>query len=501
MTRRHRWLTGAVLLAGSAMVLSITFYPRFLSTAAYAVEGAKAEAALGKLPAADDLSKTFEEVATVIEPSVVNISSVKRIKPTMQPSGHLQMSPNSPLFEFFGEDFFDHFMQPQIPQEGYEQQGLGTGLIVSNDGYILTNNHVVDNADEVTATLDNDRKLKATVVGTDPKSDLAVLKVNASDLYPAKLGDSDKLQIGEWVVAAGQPFGLTQTITAGIVSAKGRANVGVADYEDFIQTDAAINPGNSGGPLVNLRGEVVGINTAIFSRSGGYMGIGFAIPSNMAKSVMESLISQGKVVRGYLGVAIQDLNEGLAKSFGHEGTKGVLVGDVTPDSPADKGGMKQGDIITAYNGKPVENAHQLRSAVAETAPGTETKIEVFREGKARTLTIKLGELGGDLASINGQGSLSSDKLGLTVANITPDMATELGVTGTPGVIVTEVSPFGLAAHAGIRANDVIVAVQNQSVANVSQFNEALDKQDIKQGVRFTVQTGSMQRFVFVEANE
>jgi serine protease Do len=501
MTCRHRWWTGAVLIIASAVVLGVAFHSQLLSNAAYAVESAKADVAMGNLRAAQDLSKAFEEVAAAIEPSVVNISSIKRIRPAMQQNGDLQISPNSPLLQFFGEDFFKRFMIPRMPKEGYEQRGLGTGVVVSKDGYVLTNNHVIEGADEVMVTLSNDRQFKAKVVGADPKTDLAVLKIDATGLYPAKLGNSDDLKIGEWVVAAGQPFGLTHTVTAGIVSAEGRARLGVADYEDFIQTDAAINPGNSGGPLVNLKGEVIGINTAIFSRSGGSMGIGFAIPSNMAETVMESLIKHGKVVRGFLGVSIQNLTEGLAKSFGHQGTKGVLVGDVTPDSPADKGGLKQGDIITSYNGKPVENVHQLRSAVAETAPGTEVPLTVFRENKSRTLTVKVGELQGGLASVRGNGALSSDKLGLTVNNLTPDMAKELGVPPTRGVVVTKVSPFGLAARAGIQANDVILAVQKQPVSNVSEFNEALNKQDIKKGIRLTVQTGSMQRFVFIESTE
>jgi serine protease Do len=493
MKRQYKWGIVTVLAVIAVCGAGIVTYPRLISTAAYAVESARADIAMDHLSAAKDLSSAFEDVAAAIEPSVVNISSTKRIKPDVQQ--------NSPLFEFFGRDFLERLPHQQIPNEGYEQQGLGTGVIVSQDGYILTNNHVVDHADEVMVTLSNERQYKAQVVGTDPKSDLAVLKVDASDLHPAELGDSDQVKIGEWVVAAGQPFGLTHTITAGIVSATGRANVGVADYEDFIQTDAAINPGNSGGPLVDLTGHVIGINTAIFSRSGGYMGIGFAIPSNMAKTIMQSLISHGKVVRGFLGVSIQNLTEGLAESFGRKNTNGVLVGDVTPDSPADKAGMKQGDIITSYDGKAVGNVHELRSAVANTAPGTEAKIEVFRHGKSQTLTVKVGELEGGLASIERHGAVTSDKLGLTVTNLTPEITQGLGINQTRGVLVTEVDPFGLAAHAGIRQNDVIVAVQDQSVSNTSQFDEALNKQDVTKGIRFTVQSGSSQRFVFVESNK
>jgi len=451
------------------------------------------------LKAVQDLSAAFESVAEQIKPSVVSISSVKRIHPRMESGSGPALPPDSPFREFFGEDFFERFLRPRMPEHGYEQRGLGTGVIVSRDGYILTNNHVVDEADEVTVTLSDESQFKATVIGTDPKTDLAVLKINASDLVPATLGNSDHVRIGEWVVAMGHPFGLSDTITAGIVSAKGRANVGVADYEDFIQTDAAINPGNSGGPLADLAGEVIGINTAIFSRSGGYMGIGFAIPSNMAQAVMHSLIDHGRVIRGWLGVAIQDLNKELAESFGFDGTDGVLVSDVTPDGPAATADMEPGDIIVRFNGKRVTSMTELRAAVAATEPGAEVHVEVFRAGKPRTMTVKIGELqAGETLSQAAKPSLS---LGMTVENLTPEAALQLGLEHAHGVLVTGVEPFGPAAKAGIRVNDVVVAVQNQPVANVPEFRQAMAKHDLKKGIRLTVRTGSIQRFVFIRSGE
>ncbi|RME41687.1 MAG: PDZ domain-containing protein, partial [Planctomycetota bacterium] len=294
----------------------------------------------------------------------------------------------------------------------------------------------------------------------------------------------------------GNPFGLSNTLTAGIVSAKGRSHVGIVDYEDFIQTDAAINPGNSGGPLVDLSGRVVGINTAIFTRSGGYMGIGFAIPINMAKSVMDSLIKKGRVIRGWLGVLIQPLDEGLARSFGYEGKDGVLVGDVTPDSPAEKGGMKEGDIIIRYEGKPVPDVKTLRAMVADTQPGTKAQIEVFRDGKKRTLYVKIGELPEQGAIA--RGSADEENLGMTLQTLTPELAQRLGYDADlEGVLVTDVDPLGVAARAGIRPRDVILKVQGKSVDSVRAFRRELSRHDLRKGVRLRIQSGENQHFVFL----
>jgi serine protease Do len=344
-------------------------------------------------------------------------------------------------------------------------------------------------------TLVDERSFKAKIVGTDPKTDVAVVKIDADGLRPGTLGDSDKLKVGEWVIAAGNPFALTSTITAGIVSAKGRSNVGIVDYEDFIQTDAAINPGNSGGPLVNLRGEVVGINTAIFSQSGGYSGIGFAIPSNMANSVMKSLIEKGRVIRGYLGVAIQNLTEGLAKSFGYDGTDGVLISEVTPQGPADKAGLKQGEIITRFDGRAIKDTVQLRSLVAATQPDRTVQVEVIRGGRKEIVAVKIGEL--ESKQVQKQSEPPQSELGMRVETLTPEIAQQLGRADLRGVIVTSIDPLGAAAKAGIRTYDVVLDVQGRSVASVAEFERELKKYDLKKGVRLRVQSGEMQHFVFI----
>ena len=383
--------------------------------------------------------------------------------------------------------------------------GTGSGVIVSADGYILTNNHVVGDADEVDVTLPDGHEHRAKVVGTDPASDLAVIQVKASDLKAAKLGDSANLKVGEWVVAAGNPFGLSHTVTAGIVSAKGRSNMPnmrIADYEDFIQTDAAINPGNSGGPLINLRGEVIGINTAIASRTGGSNGVGFAIPVNMAKSIMESLIKHGHVVRGWLGLSIQPLTDEMAKSFGFDSTEGVLIGDVLPEGPAQKAGLKRGDIVTKFDGKKVKDMVEFRTAVAETEPGSKVRIEVYRDGKTKTVKVEVGtQPKGALSAMRGspekeKGTL--DDLGISVANAGPDSLRGLGLPeDLKGVLVTQVEQMGTGARAGLRVGDVIVDVQGVSTPDVSTFREQIAKQDLKKGIHLLVQTGEARHYVLL----
>ena len=330
---------------------------------------------------AHQLSTAFEDVADHVRPSVVSVSTRRGMQNTVAAGLAPQQPQANPFQESPFGDFFDHFFGPGGPQFGpgmqQPQEGLGSGFVVSKDGYILTNAHVVEGADEITVRTNDERDLEAKLVGSDPQTDLAVLKVEDGKLDALELGDSDSLRVGQWVVAAGTPFGLSSSITSGIVSATGRSNLRIADYENFIQTDAAINPGNSGGPLLDLEGKVVGINTAIFSRSGGYMGIGFAIPINMAKNVMNSLIADGKVTRGRLGAWIQDLDDDLAESFDYDSRNGVLIGDVDPESPAGKAGLQSGDIVLEYDGEPVTKADDLRMRVAGTKPG--------RGGRARDL--------------------------------------------------------------------------------------------------------------------
>ena len=400
-------------------------------------------------------------VAKLARPAVVNISTVG--------TGDVQQSPfpffNDPFFRrFFGEEFGRrHQQQPPAPRE----RGLGSGVIVSTDGYIITNNHVVKNADEIKVLLSDRRTFSAKVIGTDPKTDLAVIKVDATGLPAITWGDSSRLQVGEIVMAIGNPFGLNQTVTMGIISAVGRANVGIVDYEDFIQTDAAINPGNSGGALVNLRGELVGINTAIFSRSGGYMGIGFAIPSNMAKSVKESLVKRGKVIRGWLGVSIQDLTPELKDQFNVPDTKGALVSDVLKESPAKQGGLKRGDVIRQYDGHPVRDSRHLRSLVAETTPHTTVRINVLRDGNERGVRITIGEMPKNVAAMTGQEITGNHALaGVTVGPV-PSGRSRSG----EGVSVINVESGSPADRAGIRQGDILLEINRQPVRTVDDFDQ------------------------------
>ena len=343
-------------------------------------EGKRAEAALAR----QGLEETLRKVSQRAIPAVVNISSLRVLR-------YQEGLPPSPLWQdpffrqFFGEEFFRFF---GIPRERIERS-LGSGVIVSEDGYILTNHHVIAQASRITVGLRDKRELEAKLVGTDPTTDIALLKVEAKGLPFLSLGDSDKAQIGDIVLAIGNPFGIGQTVTMGIISAKGRSNMGIVDYEDFIQTDAAINPGNSGGALVNLSGELIGINTAIVSRTGGYQGIGFAIPSNIVKGVMEQLIRYGKVLRGWLGVRVQELTPQIASHLGLRRSQGALIVEVYPDSPAEKGGMRRGDVILSYDEKRVRAAWELRNLIALTPVGKEIVIEVLRGGRRERLHVRI----------------------------------------------------------------------------------------------------------------
>jgi len=478
-------------------------------TVAQAVEkGTVTNVALkGQLSVAADLSEAFHYVSETLQPSVVRISSVTRARPRLQ--GRRQSGPQLPpgfpqeFRRFFEEDLGDRFSAPsQQPQ----QQGLGSGFIVTTDGYILTNNHVVRGADEVKVTLADEREMRAKIVGGDAKTDLAVLKIEAKDLTPVTLGNSDEMKVGAWVLAIGCPFGLEQTVTAGIISARSRV-VGIIEegYEDFLQTDAAINPGNSGGPLVNLKGEVIGINAAIESRTGGNMGIGFAIPTNLARSVMDGLIKEGKVTRGWLGVGIQPLNEGLASSFGFSGKRGVLIGSVLPDSPAQKAGLRDGDIVTELNGRPVGTREQFSIGIASLPPKSKVDLLVHRDGKSQHIQVVVGELAvkDQVASAAGEESAASEELGITVQPLTRKLAEELGYKerDLTGVVVTEVGSDSLAAHAAIQAGDVIVSIGPKAIKSVDDYREAISHFDPKKGVRMQVQRDGVRRFVFLQSAE
>ncbi|NKE70094.1 DegQ family serine endoprotease [Candidatus Manganitrophus noduliformans] len=438
----------------------------------------------------DDL---FIDIAKRVTPAVVNISTTRVVK------GREDDDPfNDPFFRrFFGDRPFER----QGPPRQRRSQGLGSGVIVDPSGIIITNNHVVANADEVEVLLGDKREFKGKVIGSDPKSDLAIVKIDAENLPTVPWGDSDQLQVGEYVLAIGNPFGLNQTVTMGIVSAVGRANVGIADYEDFIQTDAAINPGNSGGALVNRRGELVGINTAIFSRTGGYMGIGFAVPSEMAKSIKESLVRTGKVTRGWLGVSIQEVTPQLAKEFGLKESKGALVSDVLPDSPAEAAGIERGDIVLGIDGKEVENTAQLRKWVAGAPVGEKIRLTLFRDKKEKEIELSLGEQPQEVAQAGGGEEAETSALkGAQVRNLTPEAAREMNLPkGLQGVVISRVEAGSLAEEAGLRAGDVILEVNRTAVRNTREYEKALSGLKKEQSALLLVHRGGNTLFVTLDA--
>ncbi len=460
-------IVGAILLAGVLVGVLVSVRMDWLPSAngGPTVARPPLEFAAGQ--------QIFVPVVKATMPAVVNISTSRVVR---SPGGQDSAFMDDPLFrQFFGDEFFRRFQAPRERKE----RSLGSGVIVDPSGYIVTNNHVVAKADEIKVLLSDKREFIGKVVGSDPKSEIAVIKIDATDLPVVPWGDSDKLEIGEYVLAIGNPFGLNQTVTQGIVSAVGRANVGIADYEDFIQTDAAINPGNSGGALVNLRGELVGINTAIFSRSGGYMGIGFAVPSNMTREVMQSLIKHGKVTRGWLGISIQDLSPELAKSFGLSETRGALVGEVVENSPAAKAGIKSGDVIVAFAGKKVDSPTTLRNAVAQTPLGKSVKIELIRDKESKSVDATIGEQPKDLEResepVRG-GKEGTALSGMDVQELTPEIARQMDLSpGVKGVAVSNVGADSPAAAAGVQRGDVISEINRTPVRNVKDYQRIAAK--------------------------
>ncbi len=405
----------------------------------------------------------FVEMAKRLKPTVVNIGTEKKAK--QQRRQQLRPYGNSPFGSDPFQDFFDRFFDEQLPQSR-AQKSLGSGFVISDDGYILTNNHVVDGADEIKVKFDNGKELKGELKGSDAKLDLALIKVTTDEkLSVAALGDSDAIEVGEWVMAIGNPFGLSETVTAGIVSAKGRV-IGSGPYDDFIQTDASINPGNSGGPLFNGKGEVVGINTAIIN---GGQGIGFAIPVNMAKSIITQLKDKGKVTRGWMGVSVQQVTKDLADSFGLPAEGGALVSEVTPDSPAEKGGMKSGDIIISFDGKAIKEMTDLPRLVAATATGKSVAVKIIRDGKEESLTLVIEKMKDD----EEPSAETQDKLGLTVKDLTKELAASLRIKDTSGVVVTDVKPDSLAASAGIQRGDIVREINGVRITKTEEYEKAL----------------------------
>ena len=422
-------------------------------------------------PEFDDLEKqnrAYEKIARTVTPAIVNIRTTQVIQ--------VQQSP------FFADPFFrqffgDMFGAPGIPREEREH-ALGSGVILSTEGYIITNNHVIAKATEIEIMLSDRRTFKAKVIGADPRSDIAVIKIEGKDLPTVPWGDSSTLKPGAIVMAFGNPFGLSFTVTRGSVNAVGRSGLGIEDYEDFIQTDAAINPGNSGGALVNVRGQVVGINTAILSPSqgaggqGGWAGVGFAIPSNTARHIMESLIKTGKVLRGYIGINTGDLNPALARQFKVPDVSGVLVNQVEPNGPADKAGLKQGDVLRTLNGQNVDGTARFRALVAGMSPGAEIALGILRDGKSETIKITLVEQPTTVAGADGGQTLTEGTLrGILVQNLTPAIREQLGLApSTRGVVISDLDPNAPAARAGLQPGDVIQSVNRQSVASLAEFS-------------------------------
>jgi len=433
------------------------------------------------------------ELAKRVKPGVVNISTTKVVKGGGRVFRHFSPPPRErdPFRDFFGEDFFDRFFG-EIPQKDYVQRSLGSGFIIDRDGYIITNNHVIEGASEIRVRLSTEKEFEAEVVGRDQKTDLALIKIKSlQDLPVEELGDSDRVEIGEWVMAIGNPFGLSHTVTVGIVSAKGRV-IGSGPYDDFIQTDASINPGNSGGPLFNMNGEVVGINTAIVAAG---QGIGFAIPINAAREVIPQLKKKGKVTRGGIGVYVQKLTPDLAKSFGLEKNKGALVADVLPGSAAEAGGIHRGDVIVKFDGKDIDEMNELPRIVASTPVGKEVEVGILREGSPMTLKLKVGELKDEAAAP----ALEKTKaeLGMSVQEVTPEMARQLNLSDSSGVVVNQVEPGSAADEAGVQRGDIIREVNGRNIRTVEDYRSALTKVRKAEVIRLLVRRGERNLYLTI----
>jgi serine protease Do len=434
------------------------------------------------------IPNNFSDLAEMVRLGVVNIQVNKKSRTAnMERFGVNPFGEGHPFGDFFGP--FGGFGN-RAPER--KQHGVGSGFIMDKDGYILTNNHVIEDADQIKVKLADGKEFDGKIIGRDQKTDLALIKIkDSSDLQPLKLGNSDDMKVGSWVLAVGSPFGLEQTVTAGIVSAKGRV-IGSGPYDNFIQTDASINPGNSGGPLINMKGEVIGINTAIIASG---QGIGFAIPINMAREIAPQLQKKGHVTRGLLGVTIQDVTPELAKSLGLDKARGALVSQVLPDEAADKAGVKQGDVIVRYDGKPIENSKDLPRIVAATPIGKDVPLTVVRDGKEISLKATIGRM--EEEKTVGQKSPDQPSLGVSVQNLTPQIARELGIKQTAGVVVNRVEPGSPAEEAGIQNGDVILSVNRIQIKNVGEFSREIDKTKKGDGLLLLVQRGQNALFVAV----
>ncbi|MBN2437489.1 MAG: DegQ family serine endoprotease [Deltaproteobacteria bacterium] len=429
---------------------------------------------------------SFADLAEKLKPSVVNISTTKTVR-----SGGFRspFGQGSPFGHFGGDDFFERFFG-DIPQRQFKQKSLGSGFIISHDGYIFTNNHVVEQADEILVKLSDGKEYKAKVIGRDAKTDIALIKIKPNDSLPvAETGDSDKLRVGDWVMAIGNPFGLEQTVTAGIVSAKGRV-IGAGPYDNFIQTDASINPGNSGGPLFNMEGKVVGINTAIVAQG---QGIGFAIPISMAKSILSDLKTKGKVTRGMLGIIVQDISEDIAKTMKLKDRNGVLISEVSEGDPADKAGLKSGDIVTEINGKPVKDTHDLLLMIAGFPIGETIRVKIVRDGQEKVFPITIAERTEKSEMASAQ--QSGEAFGMTVQEITPEIAHHLGLAIKKGIIVVDVQEGSTAEEVGIQPQDIILQVNKVKVTTMKEYQKEIAKAGEKGGILLLIKRGKATFFV------
>lgn len=427
-------------------------------------------------------SRAFNYVAEAAIPAVVSISTIKTVR---------QPAFMNPFFEFFGTDPFRN--SPMQEQE-FKQKGLGSGVIVSKDGYILTNNHVIESVDEITITLSDNREFSAKVIGTDAKTDLALLKIDGKDLPVIPFGNSDKIEVGDWAIAVGSPFGLKGTVTVGVISSKARSDVDIVDYTDMIQTDAAINPGNSGGALLNIDGELIGINTAIYSRSGGYMGIGFSIPVNMAQRVMEDLIKHGKVTRGWLGVYIQQITEALRRELGLQTSLGALISDVIPESPAARAGLERGDVITAFDGQRITDFKTLQIQIAKTPVNKKVEIEFLRNNKKRTTQITIEAPPQEQAV----SAVTETPYGIEVADITPSLARDYRLDSKTGVVITSVAPGSPAEQSGLKEGDVILELNRRRIISIKDYEQVVEETSNRSRALFVIRRKGFTQFVIIE---
>ena len=441
---------------------------------------------------------SFADLAEEFSPAVVNISTATVVKEgeNQHPFGGGE---ESPFRDFFGDEFFKRFFGDR-PQRPFKTSSLGSGFIINSEGFIITNNHVVAKADEVVVILEEGDEYPAEIVGTDEKTDIALIKITPKNGLPTcRLGDSDKARVGDWVLAIGNPFGLGHTVTAGIISAKGR-DIGAGAYDDFIQTDAAINPGNSGGPLFDTAGNVVGINSAIFSRSGGNQGIGFAIPINLAKSIVSQLKDKGAVTRAWLGVLIQQITPEIQESLDLKVREGALVADVVEDGPAAKAGIARGDVIIRFNGQEVESQHELPAMVAFLPVGTEVKVVVLRDGKEKTIEVTLEEMTDEKVASGParESEKMKEDMGFTAQNLTPELVEQLDLDSAEGALISSVEPGSPAAEAGLRRGDVILEVDRKRIEDVKVLSDVLEKASDKNSVLFLVTRGGRTLFIAVK---